>query len=369
MDNNVRMLDISGSGPSGPRFWEPVIVSRQAIDREIERLAAAPRPANGRRATRIVHPQASAPSNGFAPGIDVTLSVLLPGESTEPLRHNSSQVSLCLRGTGHVEIGDRSFDVEHYDAWNTPSMRAYRYTGRGGEPFVRLTYSNGALLETMGVHRVEAVTDLVDTKPAVSMTRSEAFQKAKALAQTFELGSDGAYLMPYEHLIDPDVAVNRPLLWPWKLVSQHIGKLPKLGEAYTGRRVYCLYNPATGRTNGTTHSFFATIGVLPPGANDALHRHSSAAINYYMDGEGFSTVEDRHYEWKTGDLMLSAPGWAAHGHGSRETGAVGFTVQDHPLQIATESLIWQERLDGPVLLLGAEEGFSTNIGELALSDA
>jgi len=363
METTARLIDVSGATSPAPEYWEPVIVTKETIDAEVARLAAMPRPADGRRATRIAHPRASAPGWGFAPGIDVTLSVLLPGESTAPVRHNSSQVTICLGGTGRAEIGTRRFDVEVRDVWNTPSMRAYRYVAGGDRPFVRLTYSNGALLEAMRVHHVEPVADLRPDAAAVPATRSASFRSAKALARTFEL-ADGAWLMPYEHLIDPEVASNQPLLWPWRLVSRHIGKLPALGQAYSGRRVYCLYNPATGRTNGTTHSFFATIGVLPPGADDPLHRHSSAAINYYLDGEGFSTVGDAHYEWKAGDLMLSAPGWAAHGHGSRETGAVGLTVQDHPLQIATESLIWQERLDGPVLLLGAEDGFETNIGEL-----
>ena len=39
------------------------------------------------------------------------------------------------------------------------------------------------------------------------------------------------------------------------------------------------------------------------------------------------------------------------------------TIQDSPLNIAMESLLWQEDLNGPVALLGAEQGFSTNRGK------
>ena len=31
-------------------------------------------------------------------------------------------------------------------------------------------------------------------------------------------------------------------------------------------------------------------------------------------------------------------------------------MQDHPLQIGMESLIWQERMDGPILTLGSDAG-------------
>ena len=66
-------------------------------------------------------------------------------------------------------------------------------------------------------------------------------------------------------------------------------------------------------------------------------------------------------EWKAGDLQFSAPGWMIHGHASGPQGFEALTIQDHPFHIANESLIWQENLKGPVLNLGAEEGFETNI--------
>jgi hypothetical protein len=41
------------------------------------------------------------------------------------------------------------------------------------------------------------------------------------------------------------------------------------------------------------------------------------------------------------------------------------TVQDQPLNIAMESLLWQEDLQRPVAVLGAETGFATNRGKQA----
>ena len=48
----------------------------------------------------------------------------------------------------------------------------------------------------------------------------------------------------------------------------------------------------------------ATITIRPPGIIDRPHRHTSAAINYYFHGTGYSVVEKKRFDWKAGDLML-----------------------------------------------------------------
>jgi hypothetical protein len=75
---------------------------------------------------------------------------------------------------------------------------------------------------------------------------------------------------------------------------------------------------------------------------------------------GRSTVEGKVYTWKAGDLMLSAPGWAVHNHASHDDFVYELTVQDQPLNIAMESLLWQESLKLPMAVLGVEEGVGTN---------
>ena len=66
--------------------------------------------------------------------------------------------------------------------------------------------------------------------------------------------------------------------------------------------------------------------------------------------------------------MLSAPSWSEHAHGIGEGGASVLTVQDHPFQIAIESLIWQEVMDGPILTLGSEPGQTGYIGPRQAGD-
>src|SRR5256885_8825656 len=177
---------------------------------------------------------------------------------------------------------------------------------------------------------------------------------------TIKLDDEGAQLMPYEILINPPTVQSPALHWPWAEVKSHLDKLEALGKDYVGRRLYMLYNPMTGRTNGCTPSFFATMTIRPPKIVDRPHRHTSAAINYYFHGTGRSTVGGEVLEWKAGDLMLSAPGWAVHNHASYDDFVYELTVQDQPLDIALEGLLWQERPERPLAVLRGAGGVWTH---------
>jgi gentisate 1,2-dioxygenase len=358
MTENSFFLDRSGATPTAPELWPAIVIPKEAIDAEIARLANLPRPSNGRRRSLIAHP-ANKLGNGLAPGIEVALDVLLPGERTVPYRQNSTQVNFVIAGAGHSVIGSKRFNTALYDVWNTPSWHTYWHGNDGPDPLVRLTYSNAAMLDMMNVHFVE------ENPPPVEALQHEAASEEDKKRRvspygTFRLNEDGAYLMPYEALINPPSVESKALHWPWAKVKPELDKLEALGKDYVGRRLYMLYNPMTGRTNGCTPSFFATMTIRPPKIVDRPHRHSSAAINYYFHGTGRSTVEGKVYEWKAGDLMLSAPGWAVHNHASYDDYVYELTVQDQPLNIAMESLLWQESLKLPMAVLGQQEGFGTN---------
>ncbi len=358
VDTTGKPLAETAPGKLKPaKDWPPVTITREMIDAEVERLADLSRPANGRRRVQFVHPSAPDPGRGLTPGVQVALEVLKPGEETVPIRHNSTQVNFCIRGGGTTYVGDRAVNYSRYDAWNHPSYAVYRHVNDTQDLQVRLTYSNAALLEMMRVHMVEE--DPSDDSTA-SVDHAAPGPEGMRL-DTFTIGDDGAALMPYETLINPQPVPSNCLHWPWAKVKENLDKLAALGEKYQGRRLYLLFNPLTDRFNGTTPNFFSTITIRPPGIVDKPHRHVSSAINYYFRGSGYSRVEGKRYEWKAGDLMVSAPGWAVHNHASDDGEPVyELTIQDQPLNIYMESLLWQEDLSEPAKILGTEEGFATN---------
>lgn len=354
-------VDRVGVPPAELDLWPSVVVPKDAIEAEIERLAALPKPQDGRRRSLIVHPRSREPGLGLAPGIQVAIEVLLPGERTTPIRHNSSQVVFCIQGRGRAIVDRAVREFERYDVWNTPSMATYVHSNPGDEVQARLVYSNAALLEKMNVHYV----DPDPGESALSSLDGDEESAATPFEHTFPLGGEGAYLMSYERLVNPPLQASPPLMWHWRDVKVELDRLHALGPEYRGRRLYLLYNPATGRTNGTTHSFFATMCLRPAGITDRPHRHTAAAINYFFSGSGQSVVGGKVYQWKAGDLMLSAPGWAVHNHASHGADVYELTIQDSPLNLSMDSLLWQEDMSRPPALIGSHAGFQTNRSELA----
>jgi gentisate 1,2-dioxygenase len=175
------------------------------------------------------------------------------------------------------------------------------------------------------------------------------------------IGEDGAALLTYEQLISPEPPYQPALYWPFVALKERLEKLKSLGQEYKGRRLYLMYDRTTGRAQGTTSTFFATITMRPAGIVDEPHRHTSAAVNYIFTGKGWSIVGGKRYEWEAGDLMLTAPGWMPHGHASHPGEDVyELTIQDSPMQIAIGSLLWVENLRGQAEALGVTKGFETN---------
>jgi len=361
---NGRFVDVTNRRPRENNLWPPIIVTRREIDAEVERLASLSPPADGRRESLIVHPLAADDTPGFAPGIQVQLSVLKPGEKTQAFRHNATEVNFCIGGTGHTVVAGRRFDVRLYDVWNHPSYATYWHVNDGADLQVRLTYSNVPLLQHMEVYLPE-VDPPAEVEAVHETDEKRDDPRRKSPFGMLPIGADGGMLMPYEILINPKTVESKPLHFPWETVKRELDKLEALGKDYIGRRLYMMYNPMTGRMNGITPSFFATMTIRPPKIVDRPHRHVSAAINYYFSGRGYSIVAGNRYEWQAGDLMLSAPGWAVHNHASYDEYVYELTVQDQPLNIYMESLLWQEDLKHPAALLGSEVGFGTNRGKLA----
>jgi len=147
-----RLLSVSDAAALTNSPWSPVLLTREQIDAEIERLASLPRPEDGLRASFIAHPNAPANAPGLTPGIQVMLCVLKPGERTAPFRHNATEVNFCIRGRGTAQVAGRTIPFGQYDVWNTPSHNIYSRTNDGDDLQACLTYSNVPLLRLMQVY-------------------------------------------------------------------------------------------------------------------------------------------------------------------------------------------------------------------------
>ena len=370
----ANLIDARHHAPRPNTIWPAHIVRRDEIAVALDRLAEGPVGEDGRREVLAAHPSSSEPGLGLAPSVAVSFGLLLPGERTRPRRRNASSFTMVLTGTGAVHVDGRSFALAPRDSWNTPGMRLETLENTGDQPLTYVTYSNEPLLRKLEVLYTEydlPEQEAAEMANAVAAEHSAKIARAKEIAgDAIPVGDTGAAILPYEHLIDPDFVESRALHWRWHDVAPHLGLVRALKQGYTGRPLWCLYNPATGTRNGTTFSFFATITSAAPDMVGPAHRHVSSAINLILEGSGYSIVDGHRLDWEAGDIMLSAPGWSPHGHATGPDGAVIVTVQDHPLHIGTESLIWQENLKGgPILTLGAQQGFETNLAAMRSATA
>ena len=349
----VHLIDRSGRGPVPYTPLRPVIVRAPEIEAEIARLAGLDSP--GDRRTAVVHPGLR-DSDGLTPSVSLTVEVLLPGERTRPARHNSSAVVYAMRGGGTSVVAGREITYGERDVFSIPPWATYQHRNDTDAVSVRFVYSNASLLERLQVHVVDDATDLDPWQPLGDpATGTPASERGTVI------GPDGAALLSYEQLISPDPPHQVAKHWPWAEVARHLFPLAEThGLDYGGRRLRLLYDPATERLQGTTSTFFATMGIMPAGNVDIPHRHTSSAINYNFQGRGWSIVGGQRYEWGDGDLMLSAPGWMIHGHASDET-ALTLTIQDSPLHIGLGSLLWQEDLTGATAALGSTPGYAATV--------
>lgn len=347
--------DTSGRAARQPNIWAPLVITREQIEAEVERLADEPLPSNGRRISRIIHPEASA-GMGITPGTDVLIQVVKPGEQTVPCRTNANQLELCIRGGGVVQAngGGR---VGLHSVSTLPPMQTYSHRNDGDDLWVRLTYSNAPLLS-----HLQALWEEDGTAIGASETEGDGLTERQRQvyawqnAPDIQISPEGARLRGYEFLTDIPVVDNPPLHWPFEVVSEHLSQVAGDG----GRVIMLLYHPATERRAGTTPSFFGTMSRIPPNSPPFTgtrgHRHISASINYHLTGSGYSVVDGNRLEWKGGDLLLSAPTWSEHAHYHSDEGTTALTVQDHPMHIALGSLLWQEKMNGPIFALGSQSG-------------
>ena len=136
-------IDVSGAAPREQDKWPSIVIPKEAIDLEIARLIDAPA-GQRRRASLIVHSNARAPGLGLAPGTDVTINVVNPGERTWNLRKNSNMLEICISGEGVATVAGRDIRAGRWDVWNTPAMQVHSYRNEGKEPWVRLSYQRAA---------------------------------------------------------------------------------------------------------------------------------------------------------------------------------------------------------------------------------
>ena len=76
MNETARFIDQTGARPAAMDLWPAIVIPKEAIDAEVERLAGLPRPANGRRRSII---KASVRTSHLPQRMDCRPVCVIPG--------------------------------------------------------------------------------------------------------------------------------------------------------------------------------------------------------------------------------------------------------------------------------------------------
>jgi len=325
----------------------PYIWRKADIESEIAQLIDAER-VEGRRSVRISHPE-SGPEGGASPGVGVVVSVLRPGESDAPHRHTFSVINFIRDGHGHSIIGGQRFDWGPGDVFTTPGWAHHQhFADPDSEPVVRFSFTDQPLIDKFNM----CIYEEGEAAEGSLQLSGANIDGGPTVYEGIQIDDSGAQMLTYKQMLAPKIVSNVPMIWKWDKVWDELGKMDNDSPEYAGRRVVLLYHPGTGSSQGTTATLTALPGLIVPGEEHRIHRHSSAAITYMRQGSGHSQIAGQRYEWEAGDLVI-APAWSTHGHmNDGDETVIGITVHDVPLLYNVGALLWQEILSDKLEVLG-----------------
>ena len=356
MNDNARIIDRADWKDPGFKYPPAAVWRKAEIEREIARLMEMS-PNGGRRMVTLAHADTDESlGNSFV--IGVSISVLAPGEVSRPHRHTHSVINYVREGFGHSVIDGRLIKWGPGDIFNTPGWSDHQhFAAPDSPPVVRFSFSDRPLHEKLGLSMYQVAE--VETLEPSEQDALEVVPPPPPVAPSGPvLTEDGAQLLTYAQMLRPEATWDAPLVWHFDDIKPYLDELDNDDPTFNGRRVVVLYHPGTGVSQGTTKTLTAFLGIIVPGEEHTAHRHTSAAINYYLTGSGYSIVGGQRFEWEAGDLAL-APAWAPHRHSNDGDETVwGITIHDAPLLYHAGSLLWQEVLGDEIGVLGRGSGLS-----------
>jgi gentisate 1,2-dioxygenase len=152
--------------------------------------------------------------------------------------------------------------------------------------------------------------------------------------------------------VTPSAERFRPCHYPAARLERELERLLEDPGAARGNRLSLLLASADcPATRTVTHSLWAMLGLVPPGALQSPHRHQSVALDLILDCDpGCYTLvgselaadgtihQPRRIDWEPGGAFVTPPGyWHAHVNGSGRTARL-LPIQDAGLHTYLRSL-------------------------------
>jgi len=263
-----------------------------------------------RRAIRLVSPHLPLKSTSHT--LQVTFSIVNPGEVAKAHRHNMASIRFVVQGSGaYTVVNGEKFPMEEGDLILTPNWTWHDHHNDSEDPIIWLDGLDGPLIQSLNVLFFEDAEI-----PEQSITRAT----GESLSR-----------FGFAHTVRQEESHKRgvPFRYAWKdthSTLRAIGDSDR--DAYDGRALRYI-NPTTGGSTYPTMS--CEVQLFKGREATKLHRHTSTAIYHVFRGEGRTRVGEGHLQWEKGDTFV-VPLWQWHSHENlSDEEAVLFSINDRPV--------------------------------------
>jgi gentisate 1,2-dioxygenase len=263
-----------------------------------------------RRAIRLVSPHV--PNKSTSHTVQLTFSIVNPGEVARAHRHNMAAIRFVVQGKGaYTAVQGEKFPMEEGDLVLTPNWTWHEHHNESEDPIIWLDGLDGPLIQSLNVLFFEP-----SERPEQPITHATGDSLSR-------FGFARAPKIDNTHLR------GVPFRYAWKDTYKTL-KLMRRSEQdpYDGTLLRYI-NPVTGGYTYPTMS--CEIQLFEPSCITHAHRHTSTAVYHVFKGRGRTAVGESYIEWQKGDSFV-IPLWQWHSHENPfNEEAILFSINDRPV--------------------------------------
>jgi gentisate 1,2-dioxygenase len=244
--------------------------------------------------------------------LQVTFSIVNPGEVARAHRHNMAAIRFVVQGRGaYTAVAGEKFYMEEGDLILTPNWTWHEHHNESEDPIIWLDGLDGPLIQSFNIlffEESEAAEQPVTRATGESLSRL-GFARLPKSPETYRRGV--------------------PFRYQWKETHAALRAIGDHDRDPHDGRLLRYINPATGGYTYPTMS--CEVQLFKGKETTQTHRHTSTSIYHVVRGQGRTRVGEGYLEWRKGDSFV-VPLWQWHAHENLSNDeAVLFSINDRPV--------------------------------------
>jgi gentisate 1,2-dioxygenase len=267
-----------------------------------------------RRAIRLVSPHL--PIRSTSHTLQLTFSIVNPGEVACAHRHNMAAIRFVVQGKGaYTAVAGERFPMEEGDLILTPNWTWHDHHNESEDPIIWLDGLDGPLIQSLNVLFFE---DYDQAEQPITRQTGESLSR-----------------LGFARSPNADATLRGvPFRYAWKETYKALKTMSgSERDQYDGALLRYI-NPATGGFTYPTMS--CEIQLFQSKEQTRTHRHTSTALYHVFQGRGRTAVGEGFLEWKKGDSFV-IPLWQWHSHENlSDEEAILFSINDRPVMEALQ---------------------------------